>query len=187
MSKKKRKADGSIDLRADLQPEIADILIEIMDDRKFATYAEAVRYCIVETNKKTEFHLEDSYWLKIKNYLNYDFVKNQKHIYNTLDFVNKSLEAYFNHIENSIESILSFDVRAELNEEELEIAMGSLECQEKSYAEQFTAEEVATALNRRNVEVIEETLDGFVHRGILSKIHHKAEFFYHARSPIRYE
>jgi hypothetical protein len=57
MSKKKRKADGSIDLRADLQPEIADILIEIMDDRKFQTYAEAVRYCIVETNKKTENHI----------------------------------------------------------------------------------------------------------------------------------
>jgi hypothetical protein len=78
-------------------------------------------------------------------------------------------------------------VRAELNEEELEIAMGSLECQEKSYTNQFTAEEVATALNKRNIKMIEDILDGFVHRGILSKTQHKADFFYHARSPIRYE
>ena len=115
---KPRKADGSLDLRVDLKSEIADILIQIMEDRKFQYYAEAVRYCIVETDKKTEFQLEESYWKRIKAYLNYDFVKNKRHIYNTIDFVNKALENFFEVIDKDVESIMSFDVRSELNEEE---------------------------------------------------------------------
>ncbi|MHA2250536.1 MAG: hypothetical protein ACXAD7_09240 [Candidatus Kariarchaeaceae archaeon] len=186
MSKRQRKADGSIDLRVDLKPDIADILIEIMEDRKFQYYAESVRYCIVETHKKTEFQLEESYWNKIKKYLNYDYVKNKKHIYNTLDFVNKSLENYFDLIENKIESILSFDVRSELNEEELEISMAFLDCQEASFKEQVTSEDVAKKLNRRNVGNITDILESFVYRGILSKIVHKSDFLYHAKSIDRY-
>ncbi len=187
MSKKltRKKADGSIDLRVDLKPQMADIFMTIIEERQFQSFAEAVRYCIVETHKKTEFQLEESYYNAIKRYLNYDYVKKERHIYNMIDFVNKALENFFNQIDNSLESILSFDIRAELNDEELEIAMAFLECQENSELEQATAQDVANQLNRRNLSQIDDVLNSFVDRGMLSKLIFKGDQYFHAKS-VRY-
>lgn len=176
-----KKADGSIDLRVDLKPDIAEVFLEIMDDRKFQSFAEGVRYCIYETSTKTEFHLEEIYWNKIKQYLNFDYVKSKAHIYNMQQFVNKALETYFDLVETSVDSIMSFDIRQELTEEELNIAMGFLECQEESSLSQSTAEEVATKMNKRNVNQITEILESFTKRGILSKLIHQKTVYYHAK------
>lgn len=179
---KSRKADGSIDLRVDLKPDIADVFIEIVNEQKFPSYAEAVRYCIKETSTKTEFHLEEVYWNKVKQFLNFDIVKTTHHIHGMQNFVNKALERFFDFIENSVESILSFDIRAELIEDELNVALAFISCQEESSLNQATAEEVAKHMGKRNMKQIEEILEKFTARGILSRLIHQNIIYYHAKA-----
>ena len=189
MAKKTKniRADGSLGLRVDLNPEIASILFNIMEDRRFQTYAEAIRYCIVETNDKAEFQLQPVYWDKVKKYMSYDHLKNKLQIFSVQNFINRALDDYFIKIESQIESLLSFDVRSELNEEELEIALAFLDCQEASFSQQVTTEEVAIKMNKRNVQGITSILDAFVEKGVLSKITSQSKIYYHAKPIVRYE
>ena len=68
-NQRKTNEDGSLSLRIDLKPELAQLLFDIMDERKFSYYAETIRYCINEVAKHTEFNLGEGYWNKIQNYL----------------------------------------------------------------------------------------------------------------------
>ncbi|MDH5401457.1 MAG: hypothetical protein OEY49_03105 [Candidatus Heimdallarchaeota archaeon] len=177
-----RKSDGSINLRVDLKKDIADLFYKIQSDKKFSYRAEVIRYCIIEASKQTEFQLDPSYWNKINRYMNYDFVKKDQGIYSTQIFINKALDFFFNYIDREIDSILSFDVRLELNEEENEIALAIIECQSESIAEQVTIEEIAKKLNMRNLTNIEKILNKFVERGILSRKITQELVYYHAKS-----
>lgn len=182
MEKKHTRKDGSKSLRVDLNPELTSILFEMMDERKFNSYAEAIRYCIIETKTKTEFHLDEVYWNKIRNILQYDYVHNNERIYNIQHFVNKAIDRYIEEIESANQSIMSFDVRQELHGEELDISMAFIECQEASSTDQVTVEELAKYLGKRNISEVTEVLESFVDRGILRKIQHQNKSYYNAKA-----
>lgn len=178
---RKTRNDGSLSLRVDLNPEVTAVLFKIMDERKFQYYAEAIRYCIVETNNQTEFKLSEGYWKKISKFLNYPHVKVKERIYNVQDFVNKAIDEYIKKIERENQSIMNFDVRRDLQGEELNLAMAFIECQEENTAQQVTVEALANKMGKRNYEGIKEVLESFIERGILDKLVHEGKLYYHAK------
>lgn len=186
MATKKVKADGSIGIRVDLRPPYSQYFLEMKEEKNFMSDAEAIRYCINETYNTKEFKLEDPFWRKIRHLLNYDYVKNNSNVYNVQSFINKALEEYFQRIESENESIMSFDVRGKLKEDELDIALAFIDVQETAYNNQVTVEKLMEKLGKRNSAPVVEILEDFVERGILSKIVHKSTIYYHAAHPKRY-
>lgn len=173
---------NNINLRVDLKDNVSEIFRELIEERNFQTYSEAIRYCIMEAHNKAEYKLEEPYLKKIKQLLQYDYVKNDLLIHSVQHFIEKSLDSYTQLVSEQIESILSFEVRKHLTDDELPIALTFIECQEENYANHVTVDELAKKMNRRNLKTLKEVLDKFVHRGILSKMKHESQIYYHADS-----
>ena len=97
------------------------------------------------------------------------------------EFVNKALENFFDTVDSSVQSIMSFDIRSDLKDQELNIAMALIECQESSYQHQVTVQDVADHMKKRKLKDIESILESFVSRGILSRLVHSGTIYYHAK------
>ncbi len=167
-------------LRVDLQPAVAEVLKSIMEERKFQYYSNAIRYCIIETKNKTEFKLDENYHKRIQMYLKKSSVRYNFMIANTMQFVNKALEHYFQYIDQETKSILDFDVRSTLTDEELEVAHAVINLQSAKATKEVTIADITNELQSKNHKGIENILSSFVKRGILDLYQRSGKKYYHA-------
>jgi len=180
MSNKEDSSDN-INLRVNLRSPFSNILTELKDQLHFTSYADAIRHCITKTHEQDDFSIEQPYLRKINKLLENAYFRNTFYVTNVKAFVNKALEHYLEYIDSKFGSIKEFDIRAQLNEEELEIALEFLQCQEEDPANQVTLLSLMKITKRRNEKMIRSVLDGFCERGLLSYMDSQGVRYYSAR------
>ena len=92
----------------------------------------------------------------------------------------KAIIHFIEDIKQNLESIKSWDIRSNLNEEEVEFALTLIECQSENESNHVIIDDIVKKLNIRNTLKLESTLDDFVKRGILSSKIHMGKKYYHA-------
>ncbi|RMG32005.1 MAG: hypothetical protein D6732_13925 [Methanobacteriota archaeon] len=109
------------------------------------------------------------------------FIKKKFMVFNHHEFIKKAVDSYIETIRNSMPSIQDWDVRNHLSEEDLEVALAIIKVQANSSIDMVTIDQIASELNTKNYVNLRKTLSRFVEEGILDKVQHKNQTYYHAR------
>lgn len=170
-----------ISVRVELEGSILTDFERIKLERNFALNTEAIRYCITETAKEDSFSLDKEHVTMIRNIINNNFVRTNYSIFSIHDFIRKAIDNMAEEIWKNSESIQSFDVRMSLTEEENELALAIIDLQSQKHNEMFTVDDLVKFVNHRDKTALQEKLDEFVSRALLSKQIVQEKIYYHAR------
>ncbi len=173
--------EKKLSLRAELDGEVLQLFEHLKETHNFKTNSECIRWCITEAAKKTDLQLENEYVEMIDAMLNNPIIKQKFLVFNRNEFIRKALGHFIEHIRKNTPSIQNWDVRSQLPENELEIAIAVIKCQSESATEMVTVEDVLSALGRKNYATVRECLEKFVSQGILNKTLYKGQEYYHAK------
>jgi Arc/MetJ-type ribon-helix-helix transcriptional regulator len=167
--------DRPLQVKIDLSGKHKDWFTQIQKRHAFQSYAEVIRYMIFATweleqsDSSAVFELNEHHVNLIKSYISRADIQDSYQVFTVNDFIREAIRKLLEEIKSSMKTILHWDVKSRLSGEEKEIAIAFAECLNESVTKEVTVEQIAQKLNKRNLEKVEQILDEFVQRDLLSR------------------